>query len=355
MFGFLKNLRPSCATKRPATRRTSSFRPALESLEDRHMPSSSGVLSAVTLGSGQVSVFAIGADGRLYGAYTGSGWTTVSDGYSATFSEVSAGMDSQGQAHCFAIRRGDGHLWEFNYGANGYHYWSGIDHGGNWAHISATTQGNCFMIGASDHMVYRYDCWSGSTSWMLSPSDGAVQISAGVDQWGQDKVYIVDTYGYVLADTSNGSGQWLHDSHWNYLLASQVSAGIGSNSTGTDLYYISSTDGSLHSFDGTTDQPLGGVCLQISAALNQYGQRECYAIGTNHCLYMNNGSSWQFDGGQMTQITAAAHDMVFAVEPGDNHILAYDPDYIWATDWFNHYDYGTWHWSGNGVSATPSS
>ena len=161
----------------------------------------------------------------------------------------------------------------------------------------------------------------------------------------------MDTNGHVQVDHNDGSWHWLITNQWNLLRASQVSAGLGANTTDVDLYYISASDQSLHWFDGSHDTPLGGYCLQLSASLDRYGQRECYVIGTDHALYMRNASSWHDDGGQCMQISATQNDMVFAVSPGTHDTMAYDPDYIW---WgFSFYDYSNWHWSGGGVTGNP--
>src|SRR5262249_10820488 len=132
---------------------------------------------------------------------------------------------------------------------------------------------------------------------------------------------------------------------------------IGSNTSGVDVYYTNPGDQSLHYFDGT-DHALGGKCLQICAGLNAYGQHECYVIGTDNALYKFDtygNSAWE--GGQMTQITTASNDQVFAVQPVTNQIWTYDPNNVWGGGWWYYYAHGMvnapyWSYAG-GITANP--
>jgi hypothetical protein len=351
MWRLMKRFLPSTPSGRSTARGRRSFKPDLEQLGERQLLSGSGVISSITDAGGNTSVFAIGRDNRIYWAVNGSSW-----GYSSPdtlfastprFREVSAGLDDQGHAHCYAINIADSSLWLYD----PYYGWcEGL--GGNCAHISATTHNECYVIGG-DHSVWLYQGDSYNSTPLMYPSGGAVQISAGVDRWGQDKVYIVSTSGYVLEDNHDGSWKWLADAQGRYLRAGQVSAGIGANTTDVDLYYISAADQSLHWFDGSRDTPLGGYCLQLSASLDRYGQRECYVIATDHSLWTRNSSSWYADGGQCMQISATQNDMVFAVSPGSHDTMLYDPNSDWLNASWTGYGLSYWHWSGGGVTGNP--
>jgi hypothetical protein len=354
------------AKHRPAAPR---FRPQLETLEDRQLLSSAGVISAITDLDGRTTVFAIGTNNGVYASSDG-GWNPAYA--NAGFRQVSAALDSQGRAFCYAISIADGSLWEFHVvtissanlfgGVDVSSGWYGLNDGGVCLQISATRNDECYAIG-SDHNVYLYNSSSwGTHGWqaLMSPITGAVQISAGVDQWGQDKVYVVEpSSGYVLEDNHDGSAQWLRDSQGYYLHASQVSAGIGNNSTGTDLYYLT-TDWTSepHYFDGRTDTPLYFLGVkQISAGLDESGNRECYAIVYDNSLYtIRSPSDYTYDGGWMTQISGAQNNMVFAVG-GSNQIWAFDPDSIWAAEWWGSgnptsWNSGNWHYW-DAISANP--
>jgi hypothetical protein len=305
----------------------------LEALEDRQLPSSSGVISTITDGVGRTTLFAIGQDGRVWARTTpiqtsSDYWSALSSPADGTFRELSAGLDASGHAHCYAINSATGNLWEFDSShlmVHGYYPYLSFDYGQNVGGVcldlSATVNNNCYVIG-TDHMVYYYSPASANSwTYVVSPSDGVVQISAGVNSWGADKVYMVDTYGYVLPAVQQATGDWLRDSQGNYLRASQVSAGIGSNSTGVDLYYVSRWDNSLHYFDGWTDTGMGlGFISQISASLDANGHSDCFYRSGSTILKALGSGQCQTVGKGTYQISAAAGDVVYGVNNYDGKI-----------------------------------
>jgi hypothetical protein len=383
MFKFLKRFGTSSGSRQSSAARRSSFRPGVEQLgggvrtasraarrpsfrpeaeqlEDRLVMSSSGVISSITAPNGQTCAFTVGSNGQVHMSQNGP-WYNISYWTGVSFRQVSAGLDpsSDNGVDCYAIESGNGNLWKFgqvtthNWLGGSSTYWTGVNLGGVCLQISATRNGECYVIG-TDHDVYLYNT-AGSSADAMGVWDGAVQISAGVDQWGQDQVYILNTDGYVLRWYNSGnSWDWQADSHGNYLRANQVSAGIGNNSTGVDLFYLDQVNG-VHYFNGSTDTALGFWGIQISAGLNQAGQRECYALGYNNALYTL-GTGWQqitYDGGWMTQISGAQNDMVFVVGANDQ-IWANDPNNQWAWEWSRVGQSGPWYYWG-GISANPNS
>jgi hypothetical protein len=337
----LMNLfKSSSKSRRSAADSRRSFKPVLESLEDRQLPSSAGVISAITDGGGRTTLFAIQSDGRVWEKYQPgtypSQWTALSSPWDGTFRELSAGLDESGHAHCYAINSATGNLWEFDsnhlYVNGPYPYWyidNGHNVGGVCLDLSATVNNNCYVIGTG-HMLYYYTPASQFT-YVISPTDGVVHISAGVDAWGRDEVYMIDTYGYVLPATEGTTVNWLRDSQGHYLRASQVSAGIGSNNTGVDLYYVGRWDLSLHYFDGWTDTRLGlSYVSEISASVDQNGTRDYKSLG--------NPGQFEFAGTAL-QISAAKSDLVFTVYDIDT-ILEYYPGWFAGQPCFWSYDTG---------------
>jgi hypothetical protein len=351
MWQLLKRLsRPSRPTRsRGSSPRTS--KPMLEALEDRLVPSSTGVISSITAPNGQTYAFAVGTDGQIYCAENGP-WVHLGGG-SGTFRQVSAGLDTSGDPVCYAIQNGTGNLYEFSPVFNSYPWFLGgvaqnysVNLHGVCLQISATRNGECYAIG-TDYTIYLNDArgsWSPATSFPLGVA--VVQISAGVDQWGQDEVSFLLRGGSV--------GVMTHDRSWYefYIRAKQISAGIGNNTTGVDFYYLD-TNNQLHSFDGFTDTMLGALGTQISAGLTRNGTEECYVLGFNNALYTVTAPwTWTYDGGWMTQISGAQNDMVFVVG-GSNQIWAFDPNQTWAAYWNTWAPRGAvWYWWG-GYSANP--
>jgi hypothetical protein len=331
MWQLMNLFKRSSRSPRSAAGSRRSFKPALEALEDRQLPSSSGVISSITTDGGgstsrySTTLFAVGQDGRIWegdepGTYL-SRWTPLSNPADGTFREVSAGLDASGQPHCYAINSGTGNLWEFDINqtvVHGAYLW--VDHGQNVGGVcldlSATVNNNCYVIG-TDNMCYYYaPAAANPWTYVVSPSDGVLHISAGVNSWGADKVYMVDTYGYVLPADQDATGDWLRDAQGHYLRASLISAGIGSNSTGVDLYYTGRWDNSLHYFDGWTDTRLGSSYIsQISASVDANGHRDCFVLEGSWC-YKSLGSPGQFQEvtNAADQISAAKGDLLFDVE-----------------------------------------
>jgi len=346
---------PAC--KRPQAKRTVQLN--LEELEGRQLLSSGGTISAITNVHGQTVAYTIGTDYQVYDAYNGGGWHKLSGNNAvANFEQVSAGLDNQGKALCYAVEADNGNLWVFQGGYWNpnyvtYSWWGGLsdnnvngyDLGGDCLHfrstmganrISGTRNGECYVIG-EDRTIWVYNYQGGSTK-LTNPPD-ATQLSAGVDQWGQDKVYILDGSGYMMGVNHDRSWQWLRASNGSYPRALTISAGVGTNSSGTDLYYVSAADASLHFFDGSYDIGMGGKCLSISASVDRNGWRDCYVIGTDGHLYQHNFWHWADFGepyGHAVEYLAAANDdMVFALtdhpgNPAQREIWTFDPNNDWG-------------------------
>jgi hypothetical protein len=159
--------------------------------------------------------------------------------------------------------------------------------------------------------------------------------------------------GYVFEVAHNGVGYSL------LVNAPQISAGIGNNSTGVDLYYLDKYT-QLHYFNGSTDTAFGLGGIQISAGLSQAGNRECYILGYDNSLYtVSNWGQATWDGNNIAQISGAQNDMVFVVAIGNDQISAFDPNNMWWQEWSvassqGYSSWRSWHYWG-GISANPNS
>jgi hypothetical protein len=316
-----------------------SVRPEVEHLEERRVMSTSGVISAITDNAGQTSVFAIGTDQRVYElspTQTHGSWQVLSDPGAGAFRQVSAGLDSSGQAICYALHASDSHVWRFDVpGMPGsYHE---ADLALPASEISGTRNNQVYAVYVNvPGAIVIYNGASNSWHGWGSPWGGVVQISTGIDRYGHDEVYILNGNQQVYQLSDAGGYSVLP------MKASQISAGAGHNTNDVDLFYIDATNTDAYHYDGTT-KLVALYCSQISAGLDNYGNDIVYTIDLYyHWLYRHDLSgnlNGQCESGNVTQISAAANDMVFAVTPNNNSIWVYDRDWIWN----GYYGYvGSW-------------
>jgi hypothetical protein len=169
-MNWLRNWRRRAKVRRDSAR---SFRPRLESLEGRQVPSTTGIISSILDAHGNPAVFAIaGSDHSLWEYYPAvinptstdstNHWAEVSSG---SFVAVSATLDENGAPAAFAIVRGDNSLWEYDAAvftaATGF--WAQVSPG-SFATISAAP-GNggpaaepaVFAVVNGDHSLWEYD------------------------------------------------------------------------------------------------------------------------------------------------------------------------------------------------------
>src|SRR5262249_23683879 len=133
--------------------------------------------------------------------------------------------------------------------------------------ISATRNNQCFCIHANypSSQVGIYTAASNSWFRWNGPWGGLMQISTGVDRYGNDQVYML-----------NGSQQVFRLDHGMYSVlpfkATQISAGAGRNWTDNDVFYIDTSSWhEVFHYDGNSSKYLGWGASQISAGLDSYG------------------------------------------------------------------------------------
>jgi hypothetical protein len=316
-------------------RRTWSARPAVETLEERRVPSASGVISSITDARGQTMVFEVASNGQVYefNKSVSSSWFPFV-GYDPTgFRQVSAGLDASGRGICYALHNGDNHVWKMdNYSTVGFTA-EGHDLGWDATQISGTRNNECFVIHAhtGSDWVGIYNGYSSSWSAWNGPWGGLMQISTGVDRYGHDEVYMLNGSQNVYR-LDNGT-YWVLP-----MTAKQISAGAGRNSTDNDLFYIQASDSMIYHYDGSSTTRISWTyASQIATGLDQYGNEIVYDVD----LYYHDLWRWNLSGGGqelgggINQISAAGNDMVFAVAPGDNKVWDYDRDSIWGSSGWN--------------------
>jgi hypothetical protein len=314
------------------------------------------MISSITDVHGATTNYTIGQDGGVWYAQNG-GYQKLS-GNAGYFNQVSAGLDSFGHAECWALGS-NGHLWWFSqyaYDPNGNNVF-GQDAGmvGSWCmQISAGRQDECFVVGYDRNVYLRHNAgqfWE-KIDWMPT-GYGATQVSAGVNRWGQDKVYILTQGGYIAEDNRDGSFNWLQNQYGQWLRGTQISAGINANNYGADrdFFYVAS-DSTLHYYYGSWDYGLGGWgCKQIAAADGRGGEF-CVVTQDNYQhfseVYTATIWGWNDMQRQATSVAAAADDMIFTVNPyPNNQIWCYDPHNDWSHPWWE--AGSSWHYT-NGIA-----
>jgi hypothetical protein len=330
-------------------------------MEERRLMSSSGVISAITDNRGQTVAFEIGSNGQVYefNPAVSSGWFPLVNYNPTGFRQVSAGLDAYGRAICYAIHNGDNYVWEMdNYSTHGFTT-EGFQLGFTASQISASRNNECFGIhnqwGTSYVIQYHADANHGN-GWWYTPWNGPwgslVQISAGVDRYGGDEVYLLNGNQQVYR-LDNGT-YWVLP-----MRATQISAGIGSNWTDTDLFYIDTTvNQEAFHYDGSSSQAIALYVAQISAGLDQYGNEVLYSIDMYYHWVNRHDLSGNLNGvgvgGSVSQISAAGNDMVFGVASWDNSVWVYDRNWSWAYYWVETYNYGSGGWHPlNSTTASP--
>ncbi len=170
-----------------------------------------------------------------------------------------------------------------------------------------------FAIGTNDQV---YVDEPGTDGFTLLGGMNALQISAGLDAYGQPEVYAIGLNHALYVYDLSAPG-WFDLGGY----AKQISA-----SADNTVYYIGGDD-SVYSCVLTKITPttyaergadLGGYALQVSAGLDASGHPEVWAIGTDYNLCLNDGGGWVQLGGWVKQISATAHNTVYAIGIDDS-------------------------------------
>ena len=329
-------------------------RPEVEPLEERRLMSSSGVISAVTDNSGSTTVFALGSDHSVYKFFAAQDLWFPRNPPSVWCSQISAGLNGSGHPVCYTIDAWTHHVWALDDDGGAR------DLGYTATQISATRNNECFALHTNypSDWVGIYNGATGSWSSWNGPWGTLAQLTTGVDGSGRDEVYLLNTARQV----------YRMDSGWCWALpfqATQISAGAASrNPADFDLFYIDTTaNHNAYHYDGSSSRLMANYVAQISAGTDQYGNEVLYSID----MYMrwlrrtdmSGHAEWEY--GNVSQISAAGNDMVFAVNSSDNSVSVFDRGWSWYGLWYstNNWGSGGWHtlyggWSGAPTAANPA-
>jgi hypothetical protein len=197
MFGFLKRLFGASSSPSPARPRQTA-RLQLEQLDQRLVPSTTGVISQVVDGHGNSVAFYIGTDRNLYASANG-GWAVQLDS-AGIDNAVSAGIDSNGNAAAFVRNIYNNSLWDLHtwvngrsIGLNGYDTF--IDSGVTsfsavmGKNVANGEKGGVYYLNGGSPVLYQ------DSGWQVLPGGGQF-ISAGTDQSGNAVAYVRSLASY---------------------------------------------------------------------------------------------------------------------------------------------------------------
>ncbi|HLJ91884.1 MAG TPA: hypothetical protein VKU02_01695 [Gemmataceae bacterium] len=158
-----------------------------------------------------------------------------------------------------------------------------------------------YAIGQDDSAFVSVDGGS------FASLDGYVkQLSAGLDSDGNPEVYGIGMDDALYVNKGNG---WVD-------LGSYVKA---ISATGRDtVYVIGKANDVFMNVGGNGFVNLGGYALDISAGLDNDGNPEVYAIGSDHALFVNRGSGFLNLGGYVKAISATVQNTVYVIGKDDS-------------------------------------
>jgi hypothetical protein len=301
------------ASSRRTTRRASSFRPRLEALEERAVPStSSAAPHAVMQSNGQTAVFYISElDHSFYEAEPGRGVRQLTGPY--VVQKFSAGLDSSGRADVFA-EDVDGSFWCWN----NYHAWQPLMSSDNMGigDFAAVKGGRAYVQMSDASVVEAFvDApywWTPGVQLFSMFDSGTVVGSNGV----LDAVTDYRGYDAIFAKKYDGSLREYYRGNWHFVEDAGALPGFsaGTDANGNPDVFYQYNDGTFKKWDnGIRSQVWGpGLVTQFSATNN--GQ--VWVIDSNGHLDKFDASNYLqrgFNGSGTLSISAASSNDVFFV------------------------------------------
>ncbi|HKI34676.1 MAG TPA: hypothetical protein VKA46_22660 [Gemmataceae bacterium] len=327
MKRFLNWPRSARLTNAAAAHRPPSVRPQLEQLDDRLVPSTSPLSSAISIDH---SVYWRG----LNLSYTDRDWYTVDQstgrvveflgttrhnlgGPRGVFA-VSASVDpATGNGEVFALA-GSGVLWK----CDSRGHWSDGDpessFPGYYKGISATRDGGVYAVTVDGQDVVHVDSQWNYT--FLGAPKGRygdyASASIAASAAGGNEVFVIGPDGGVYVNSANASGQWrlVDNSHSFVQLSATPDDTVFALSNAGQVYQETEHVGTVHlpwgtfSFDYWTGANVSGTrhWLSITADRDASGHDEVYAIeyATGNA-YLYDQGAWAYKDSSVSDISGA--------------------------------------------------
>jgi len=303
--------------------RTRTAKPTLEQLDDRLVPSTVGLSSAISInhnGSVLRDWYTIKQSTGKVVEYEGTTQHNLGGPAGIKFSEVSASVDPKtGLAGVFALGE-NGQLWWCSSGGS----WNQLP--GQYTEMCATGDGHVYAVGSNGDMNYLASNGSctdvGAPRYGLSPVGGlipqpqAYTLAASTSLSGGNEVFAIAADAHIYVNSANAKGQWSLVDRSSFF--ESLSAAPNNTLFATDIfgYLFEETETFRiiggHSI-GRITYPIYGYVWQgqnissgqnwsqISADLDASGKAEVYGITDADVVgSMNDGTAYVYDQGILT-------------------------------------------------------
>jgi len=334
--------------------RTRTAKPTLEQLDDRLVPSTVGLSSAISVNHGGSVLhdwFTINQSTGKVVEYEGTTQHNLNGPSNVLM--VSASVDPQtGSAGVFALGV-NGQLWWCSSGGS----WNQLP--GQYLEMCATGDGHVYAVGFNGDMYYLAS--NGSSTDLGTPQDGILPdgmltglrqsytLAASTSLSGGNEVFALNVGGKIYVNSANAQGQWSHIDATlgrlsglsaapnNTLFATSIFGELFEESETLQVigeHTIGRYIVTIYGYVWTRqDISSGMVWTQISADLDASGKAEVYGITNAHVVgSQNDGTAYVYDQGILTYKDSSVVDI-----SGANGGYFYDVNYYAPT--LNAYQY----------------
>jgi hypothetical protein len=325
----LRWLRRAQQTKAASGSRPRPYRPQLEQLDERLVPSTlSSAISIQHSGWTERDWYTIDQSTSQVVEFQGTIRHNLSVPGNLTPFAVSASVDpNSGSGEVFVLAANGGSTYGSLLLCDSYGNW--YNFGGVYTDISATRDGHVYALTLPAQIFGAADvCYvdsSGNSANLGAPSSGVAEtnwgwlgysswnsIAASVGWFGGNAVFAIGNDGAIYVNNSNTTGAWgLVDNHQYFVsLSANANGTLFALSTGGTVFQETEHIGfaSWFIYFYWTEQnitPNNTYYVQISADTDALGQDEVYAIRGDGNLYVHDGGSWTQKDSSVYDIAAA--------------------------------------------------
>jgi hypothetical protein len=336
-------------------RRAQPFRPQVEQLDDRLVPSTVGLSSAISINHtiyiGGIPYhwterdwYTIDLSSPAHQAVEFQGTTRHNLGGPGAIGEVSASVDPQtGFGGVFALDD-YGTIWWFNSAGN----WSALP--GSYRAMCATGDGHVYAATSVGSDVL-YLSANGSATDLGAPAAGIdfvspYSLAASTGLFGGNEVFAIGQDGAIYVNSTNAHGQWgLVDNSQFFWSLSAARNNTLFATTASGKLYEETEQIRLQSLGRYgpvwviywASQNISGsqVWEQISADTDASGAAEVYAIAQTGNAYLYDQGSWALKDSYVWDISGADGGYFYDVNQyyGGGNLLAYQYNPNTSTHW----------------------